>query len=189
MKFDADLVVIGAGSAGLSVAAGAVQMGARVVLIEGGEMGGDCLNTGCVPSKALIEAARRAKGAASAKNLGVYYHDLTVDYASVMRHVRETIAAIEPHDSQERFEGLGVRVIRGYAEFASKNSVRVGDETLTARRIVVATGATPIAPPINGLDTVSYFTYETFFENRNRPDHLNIIGGGPIGVEMAQADA
>ena len=189
MKFDADLVVIGAGSAGLSVAAGAVQMGARVVLIEGGEMGGDCLNTGCVPSKALIEAARRAKGAASAKNLGVSCHDVTVDYASVMRHARETIAAIEPHDSQERFEGLGVRVILGYAEFASKNSVRVGDETITARRIIVATGATPIAPPIKGLDAVSYFTNETFFENRNRPDHLIIIGGGPIGVEMAQAHA
>ena len=99
MKYDADLVIIGAGSSGLSVAAGAVQMAARVVLIEGGEMGGDCLNTGCVPSKALIEAARRAKGAASAKNLGVSYNDVTVDYASVMRHVRETIAAIEPHDS------------------------------------------------------------------------------------------
>ena len=189
MKFDADLVVIGAGSAGLSVAAGAVQMGARVVLIEGGEMGGDCLNTGCVPSKALIEAARRAKGAVSAKKLGVSCHDVSVDYASVMRHVRETIAAIEPHDSQERFEGLGVRVICGYAEFASKNSVRVGDETVTARRIIVATGATPIAPPINGLDAVSYFTNETFFETRNRPDHLIIIGGGPIGVEMAQAHA
>jgi pyruvate/2-oxoglutarate dehydrogenase complex dihydrolipoamide dehydrogenase (E3) component len=189
MKFDADLVIIGAGSAGLSFAAGAVQMGAGVVLIEGGKMGGDCLNTGCVPSKVLIEAARRAKGAASAKNLGVSCHDVTVDYASVMHHVRETIAAIEPHDSQERFEGLGVRVIRGYAEFASKNSIRVGNETVTARRIVVATGATPIAPPINGLDTVAYFTNETFFENRNRPDHLIIIGGGPIGVEMAHAHA
>ncbi len=189
MKFDADLVIIGAGSAGLSFAAGAVQMGAGVVLIEGGEMGGDCLNTGCVPSKALIEAARRAKGAASAKNLGVSCHDVTVDYASVMHYVRETIASIEPHDSQERFEGLGVRVIRGYAEFASKNSIRVGNETVTARRIVVATGATPIAPPINGLDTVAYFTNETFFENRNRPDHLIIIGGGPIGVEMAHAHA
>ena len=189
MKFDADLVVIGAGSAGLSVAAGAVQMGARVVLIEGGELGGDCLNTGCVPSKALIEAARRAKGAASAKKLGVSCHDVTVNYASVMRHVRETIAAIEPHDSQERFVGLGVRVIRGYAEFASKNSVRVGDETITARRIVVATGATPIVPSINGLDAVAYFTNETFFEIHDRPDHLIIIGGGPIGVEMAQAHA
>ncbi len=189
MKFDADLVIIGAGSAGLSFAAGAVQMGAGVVLIEGGEMGGDCLNTGCVPSKALIEAARRAKGAASAKNLGVSCHDVTVDYASVMHYVRETIASIEPHDSQERFEGLGVRVIRGYAEFASKNSIRVGNETVTARRIVVATGATPIAPPINGLDAVAYFTNETFFENRNRPDHLIIIGGGPIGVEMAHAHA
>ncbi len=189
MKFDADLVIIGAGSAGLSFAAGAVQMGAGVVLIEGGKMGGDCLNTGCVPSKALIEAARRAKGAASAKNLGVSCHDVTVDYASVMHHVRETIASIEPHDSQERFEGLGVRVIRGYAEFASKNSIRVGNETVTARRIVVATGAIPIAPPINGLDAVAYFTNETFFENRNRPDHLIIIGGGPIGVEMAQAHA
>ena len=189
MKFDTDLVVIGAGSAGLFVAAGAVQMGARVVLIEGGEMGGDCLNTGCVPSKALIEAARRAKNAASARNLGVSCHDVTVDYEKVMRHVRETISAIEPHDSQERFEGLGVRVIRGYAEFASKNSVRLGKEIIIARRIVVATGATPIAPPINGLDSAAYFTNETFFENRNRPDHLIVIGGGPIGVEMAQAHA
>ena len=189
MKFDADLVVIGAGSAGLSVAAGAVQMGARVVLIEGGEMGGDCLNTGCVPSKALIEAARCAKNAASARNLGVSCHDVTVDYEKVMRHLRETISAIEPHDSQERFEGLGVRVIRGYADFASKNSVRLGDEIIIARRIVVATGATPIAPPINGLDSAAYFTNETFFENRNRPDHLIVIGGGPIGVEMAQAHA
>lgn len=189
MKYDTDLIVIGAGSAGLSVVAGAVQMGARVVLIEGGQMGGDCLNTGCVPSKALIEAARRAEGAVSAKNLGVSCHDVMVDYALVMRHVHKTIAAIEPHDSRERFENLGVRVIRGYAEFVSKNSVRVGDETVTSRRIIVATGATPIAPPIDGLEKVNYFTNENFFENRDRPDHLIIIGGGPIGVEMAQAHA
>ncbi|MFZ8878750.1 MAG: dihydrolipoyl dehydrogenase family protein [Paracoccaceae bacterium] len=189
MKYDTDLLVIGAGSAGLSVVAGAVQMGARVVLVEGGQMGGDCLNTGCIPSKALIEAARRAEGAASAKNLGVSCQDVMVDYGIVMRHVHKTIAAIEPHDSQERFENLGVRVIRGYAEFVSRNSVRVGDETVTARRIIVATGATPIAPPIDGLERVHYFTNENFFENRDRPDHLIIIGGGPIGVEMAQAHA
>jgi len=189
MKYDTDLIVIGAGSAGLSVAAGAVQMGARVVLIEGGQMGGDCLNSGCVPSKALIEAARRAKGAASTKKLGVSCHDATVDYASVMHHVHETIAAIKPHDNQERFESLGVRVIRGYAKFVSKNSVSVSDETITARRIVVATGAKPIVPPIDGLEKVEYFTNENFFENYDRPDHLIIIGGGPIGVEMAQAHA
>lgn len=189
MKYDADLIVIGAGSAGLSVAAGAVQMGARVVLIEGGKMGGDCLNTGCVPSKALIEAARRAKSAASAEALGVSCRGVSVDYATVMRHVHQTIGAIEPHDSQERFEHLGVRVVRGYAKFASKNSVRVDEEVISGRRIIIATGAKPVSPPINGLDQVQYFTNENFFENHERPDHLMIIGGGPIGVEMAQAHA
>ena len=189
MTYDADLIIIGAGSAGLSVAAGAVQMGARVILIEGGEMGGDCLNTGCVPSKALIEAARHAKAAVAAAKLGVSCSQVAIDYASIMQHVRATIATIEPHDSQERFENLGVRVIRGYAKFTSKNAIIVENETITGRRIVVATGANAVAPPIKGLDRVSYFTNESFFENYDQPDHLIIIGGGPIGVEMAQAHA
>ena len=189
MTYDADLIVIGAGSAGLSVAAGAVQMGARVILIEGGEMGGDCLNTGCVPSKALIEAARHAKAAVAAAKLGVSCSQVEIDYASIMQHVHATIATIEPHDSQERFENLGVRVIRGYAKFTSKNAIIVENETITGRRIVVATGANAVAPPIKGLDQVGYFTNESFFENYDQPDHLIIVGGGPIGIEMAQAHA
>ena len=189
MTYDADLIVIGAGSAGLSVAAGAVQMGARVILIEGGEMGGDCLNTGCVPSKALIEAARHAKAAVAAAKLGVSCSQVAIDYASIMQHVHVTIATIEPHDSQERFENLGVRVIRGYAKFTSKNAIIVENETITGRRIVVATGANAVTPPIKGLDQVGYFTSESFFENYDQPDHLIIVGGGPVGVEMAQAHA
>ena len=189
MTYDADLIVIGAGSAGLSVAAGAVQMGARVILIEGGEMGGGWLNTGCVPSKALIEAARHAKAAVAAAKLGVSCSQVSIDYASVMQHVHATIATIEPHDSQERFENLGVRVIRGYAKFTSKNAIIVENETITGRRIVVATGANAVAPPIKGLDQVGYFTNESFFENYDQPDHLIIVGGGPIGIEMAQAHA
>ena len=189
MTYDADLIVIGAGSAGLSVAAGAVQVGARVILIEGGEMGGDCLNTGCVPSKALIEAARHAKAAVAAAKLGVSCSQVAIDYASMMQHVHATIATIEPHDSQERFENLGVRVIRSYAKFTSKNAIIVENETITGRRIVVATGANAVAPPIKGLDQVGYFTSESFFENYDQPDHLIIVGGGPIGVEMAQAHA
>ena len=189
MTYDAELIVIGAGSAGLSVAAGAVQMGARVILIEGGEMGGDCLNTGCVPSKALIEAARHAKAAVAAAKLGVSCSQVSIDYASVMQHVHATIATIEPHDSQERFENLGVRVIRGYAKFTSKNAIIVENETITGRRIVVATGANAVTPPIKGLDQVGYFTNESFFENYDQPDHLIIVGSGPIGIEMAQAHA
>lgn len=189
MTYDAELIVIGAGSAGLSVAAGAVQMGARVILIEGGEMGGDCLNTGCVPSKALIEAARHAKAAVAAAKLGVSCSQVAIDYASIMQHVHATIATIEPHDSQERFENLGVRVIRGYARFTSKNAIIVENETITGRRIVVATGANAVTPPIKGLDQVGYFTNESFFENYDQPDHLIIVGGGPIGIEMAQAHA
>ena len=189
MTYDAELIVIGAGSAGLSVAAGAVQMGARVILIEGGEMGGDCLNTGCVPSKALIEAARHAKAAVAAAKLGVSCSQVEIDYASIMQHVHATIATIEPHDSQERFENLGVRVIRGYARFTSKNAIIVENETITGRRIVVATGANAVTPPIKGLDQVGYFTNESFFENYDQPDHLIIVGSGPIGIEMAQAHA
>jgi pyruvate/2-oxoglutarate dehydrogenase complex dihydrolipoamide dehydrogenase (E3) component len=164
-------------------------MGACVILIEGGEMGGDCLNTGCVPSKALIEAARHAKAAVAAAKLGVSCSQVSIDYASIMQHVHATIATIEPHDSQERFENLGVRVIRGYAKFTSKNAIIVENETITGRRIVVATGANAVAPPIKGLDQVGYFTNESFFENYDQPDHLIIVGGGPIGIEMAQAHA
>jgi pyruvate/2-oxoglutarate dehydrogenase complex dihydrolipoamide dehydrogenase (E3) component len=179
-----DLLVIGAGSGGLSVAAGAAQMGADVILLEGGEMGGDCLNYGCVPSKALIAKAKEAKQMRDVT--GVAY---PIARADVNAHVRGTIAAIEPHDSQERFEGLGVRVLRAYGAFLDKKTVRAGDVDITARRIVIATGSRAFVPPIEGLTDVPFYTNETIFDLEDHPDHLIILGGGPIGVEMAQAHA
>lgn len=184
---DADIIVIGAGAAGLSVASGAAQMGARVVLIEAGEMGGDCLNHGCVPSKALIAAAAAAQGMREAGRFGLGVVEPEVDFAAVMDHVAEVIAGIAPHDSQERFEGLGVRVIRGHARFVDRDAVEVNGERLTARRIVVAAGSRPFVPPVPGLAETGYLTNETVFGLRERPEHLLILGGGPIGVELAQA--
>ena len=182
-----DLCVIGAGSAGLSVAAGAVQMGASVVLIEAGEMGGDCLNYGCVPSKALLASAKTAHGRGTGAELGVAPVRAEVDFAAVKDHVAATIAAIAPHDSQERFEGLGVEVIRARARFVARDAVEAGGRRITARRFVIATGSRPVLPPIPGLETVEAYTNETIFGLRARPDHLVVIGGGPIGMEMAQA--
>ncbi len=186
-RIDTDICVIGAGSGGLSVAAGAVQMGARVVLIEGGEMGGDCLNTGCVPSKALIAAAKAAHAMRSGAALGIAPVEPQIDFGAVKDHVARVIEAIAPVDSQERFEGLGVRVIRDWARFSAPNEVTAGDHVIRARRFVIATGSRALVPPIPGIDTVPYLTNETIFALRDRPDHLIIIGGGPIGMEMAQA--
>lgn len=186
-RIETDILVIGAGSGGLSVAAGAVQMGARVVMVEAGEMGGDCLNSGCVPSKALLAAAKRAwaPGQGAAFGLGVTRPE--VDYAAVMTHVQDVIATIAPVDSQERFEGLGVQVIRAWARFTSDTEVEAGEYVIKARRIVIATGGRPAVPPIPGLEAVPYLTNETLWDLRERPEHLIVIGGGPIGVEMAQA--
>ncbi|MET4103049.1 pyruvate/2-oxoglutarate dehydrogenase complex dihydrolipoamide dehydrogenase (E3) component [Roseovarius sp. MBR-78] len=186
-KLTPDLLVIGAGSGGLSVAAGAVQMGASVVLIEGHKMGGDCLNFGCVPSKALIASGKAAHAQAHASAYGVADVAPQVDYAAAKDHVAGVIAQIEPVDSQERFEGLGVRVIRDYGEFISPTEVSAGAHVISARRVVIATGSSPLVPPIPGLDNVPYETNETIFELRERPRHLLVIGGGPIGMEMAQA--
>lgn len=183
----ADLCVIGAGSGGLSVAAGAAQLGRKVVLIEKGEMGGDCLNTGCVPSKALIAAASRAHAMRSAAKYGVASVEPEVDFAIVMDHVHTAIAAIEPNDSQERFEGLGVTVLRDHATFTGPREIEAGGVSVKAKHFVIATGSAPIIPPIEGLKEAPYFTNETIFNNRILPDHLLIVGGGPIGVEMAQA--
>ena len=184
---ECDLLVIGAGAGGLSVAAGAAQMGAEVILLEGHKMGGDCLNYGCVPSKALIASAKAAHAQAHGAAFGVADVTPQVDYAAAKDHVRDVIAQIEPHDSVERFEGLGVRVIREYGAFVSDRQVRAGDHLITARRIVIATGSSPLVPPIPGLESVPYETNETLFDLRERPDHLLIVGGGPIGMEMAQA--
>ena len=182
-----DLIVIGAGAAGLSVASGAVQMGASVTLIEAGEMGGDCLNHGCVPSKTLIAAAARAHQMRDAGRFGITPVEPQVNFAAVMDHVRSVIAGIAPHDSQERFEGLGARVLRAHARFVGPRLIEVAGERLTARRIVIATGSRPFVPPIPGLDTVEYLTNETIFGLDALPGHLAILGGGPIGAELAQA--
>ena len=183
----ADICVIGAGSGGLSVAAGAAQLGRKVVLIEKHKMGGDCLNTGCVPSKALIAAAHHAHTIRAAKAFGVTAGEPLVDYAKVMDHVHSVIDAIAPHDSVERFEGLGCKVILGEAKFLDANTVEAKDTRITARRFVVATGSRAFIPPIPGLSDTPFLTNETLFENRTCPEHLVVIGGGPIGIEMAQA--
>ncbi|MDG1170588.1 MAG: FAD-dependent oxidoreductase [Sulfitobacter sp.] len=186
-RIKTDVLVIGAGSGGLSVAAGASQMGANVVLLEGHKMGGDCLNFGCVPSKALIATGKAAHAQRHGAQYGVADADGTVDYAAAKDHVADVIAQIAPVDSQERFEGFGIKVIREYGRFISPTEVQAGDTVITARRIVIATGSSPLVPPIPGLNTVPYETNETLFDLRETPEHLLIIGGGPIGMEMAQA--
>jgi pyruvate/2-oxoglutarate dehydrogenase complex dihydrolipoamide dehydrogenase (E3) component len=183
---ETDICVIGAGSGGLSVAAGAVQMGAKVVLLEGHKMGGDCLNFGCVPSKALLAAGHKAHETSQAA-FGVGGHAPEPDFGAAKDHVDAVIAEIEPVDSQERFEGLGVHVIREFGRFISETEVQAGDDVIKARRFVIATGSRPFVPPIPGLDAVPHHTNETIFDLRDRPKHLIVIGGGPIGLEMAQA--
>lgn len=182
-----DICVIGAGSGGLSVTAGAVQMGAEVVLIEKDKMGGDCLNTGCVPSKALLAAGKHAQAFRTSGPFGIKPATPNIDFAAAMAHVREVIQGIEPHDSVERFESLGVNVIKGAARFTSRNEVAVGERRIRAKRFVIATGSRATVPPIPGIDDTDYLTNETLFENSACPDHLIIVGGGPIGIEMAQA--
>lgn len=184
---DADICVIGAGSGGLSVAASTVQLGAKVVLIEKHKMGGDCLNYGCVPSKALIAAARRAHDMRTSGKFGIAPVAPQVDPAAVKAHVHSVIGAIAPNDSVERFTGLGVQVIQAHGRFRDKNTVEAGDLLIKAHRFVIATGSSPAVPPIPGLDKVPYFTNETLFENTEAMGHLIVIGGGPIGMELAQA--
>lgn len=184
---ETDLCVIGAGSGGLSVAAGAAQMGARVVLVERGKMGGDCLNSGCVPSKSLIAAAHAAHVIRSADRFGVLGQEPEVDFRRVREHVRDVIAAIAPHDSVERFQSLGVMVIQDQARFTSPGEIEAGGHRVRARRFVVATGSAPAVPSIPGLAETPYLTNESIFDLDERPSHLVVIGGGPIGIELAQA--
>ncbi len=184
---ECDICVIGAGSGGLSVAAAAAAFGVNVVLIEKHKMGGDCLNYGCVPSKALIAAGKRAHQMRAPNGFGIASHEPQIDYKAVHDHVHGVIAAIEPNDSVERFTGLGVNVIEAAARFIDKETVEAGERRIKARRFVVATGSSPLVPPIPGLDTVPYFTNETIFDNQTKIDHLLIVGGGPIGMELAQA--
>ena len=186
-QLKADLCIIGAGSGGLWVAAGAAQLGRKVVLVEKGEMGGDCLNYGCVPSKALIAAASRAEAMRTASPFGVRAAEPEIDFGAVMDHVRSVIAEIAPIDSQERFEKLGVTVIRERGTFIGRRTVKAGDAEIEAKHFIIAVGSSPFVPPIEGLGQLPYFTNETIFGNHTRPDHLIVLGGGPIGVELAQA--
>ncbi len=188
-ELKADICIIGAGSAGLSVAAGAAQMGAKVVLIEAAKMGGDCLNTGCVPSKSLLAAAKVAKVARASRRFGVTLGEPLVDFKAVHDHVHRVIAGIAPHDSVERFEGLGCTVISSRAKFTGPDTVEAGRKVIAARRFIVATGTRAAVPPIPGLKDVAFFTNESIFENTVLPRHLIVIGAGPIGCEMAQAHA
>jgi pyruvate/2-oxoglutarate dehydrogenase complex dihydrolipoamide dehydrogenase (E3) component len=187
LSYSHDVIVIGAGAGGLTAAGGCAMLGLRVALIERGEMGGDCLNTGCVPSKALIAAAHRAHDVRTAGRFGIMADKPKVDFQAVYDHVHAVIAAIAPVDSQERFEALGCEVIRGHATLTGKTSVSVNGRTLSAPRIVLAVGSRPAVPPIPGIEAVPYLTNETIFELTACPDHLMILGGGPIGMEMAQS--
>ncbi len=182
-----DLAIIGAGSGGLSVAAGASQLGAKVLLIEKHKMGGDCLNYGCVPSKALIAAAEAAQTVRTAGQFGVNGHEPAIDFAKVNAHVHSVIAAIAPNDSVERFTKLGCTVVEAAARFLSPTEIEANGQRYTARRFVVATGSKAFVPPIAGIKDVKAYTNETIFELTEAPAHLIVIGGGPIGIEMAQA--
>ncbi|MBL6958014.1 MAG: FAD-dependent oxidoreductase [Rhodospirillales bacterium] len=182
-----DLCIIGAGSGGLSVAAGASMMGASTVLIEKGKMGGDCLNYGCVPSKALLAAGHAADAVRRGGRFGISPNQPVVNGARAYGHVADTIGAIAPHDSVERFEGLGVKVVQAEGRFDGPRTVEADGFRIQARRFVVATGSRAFVPPIEGLNEVSFHTNESIFSLGAVPDHLIVIGGGPIGIEMAQA--
>lgn len=183
-----DLVVIGAGPAGLVTAAGAAGLGAKVALAETHLMGGDCLNVGCVPSKCLIASAKAAYNARNAHMFGVQVSgNIRVDFPAVMKRMRRLRASISHHDSTERYSELGVDVFLGAAAFKDNSSVQVAESTLSFRKAVVTTGTRPYIPPIEGLDTISYLTNETVFSLTEMPKRLIVLGGGPIGCELAQA--
>ena len=188
-RFDRDLVVIGAGSAGLVSSLIGATLRARVTLVERGEMGGDCLNTGCVPSKSFIRSAKLLSHIARAREFGVRRADAEFDFAEVMARVRRNIERIAPHDSVERYEGLGVECIRGEAHVDSPFAVRIGERTITTRNIVLATGAAPVVPPIPGIEEVGALTSETVWSLERLPERLVVVGGGPIGCELAQCFA
>ncbi len=188
-KFDRNLVVIGAGSAGLVSAYIAATVRAKVTLVEQHEMGGDCLNTGCVPSKALIHAARLVAQARGAKSAGVDAGEVRVDFRAVMERVQQAVATVAPHDSVERYAALGVDVRRGRARIVSPWVVEVDGQPIRTRSIVIASGAEPFVPPIQGIEDAGYLTSDTLWQLRELPSRLLVMGGGPIGCELAQAFA
>ena len=182
-----DLCVIGAGAGGLAVAAGAAQMGASVVLVERGEMGGDCLNTGCVPSKSLLAAAKLAHDGRRGSEMGIAFSPPKIDLTAVGESVARVIERLAPNDSAERFRSLGVSILHEEAKFIGRDRVRAGPNEIAARRFVIAAGSSPAVPPIPGLAETPYFTNETVFANRTIPRHLIVLGGGAVGIELAQA--
>ncbi|KZC21749.1 pyridine nucleotide-disulfide oxidoreductase, partial [Rhodanobacter denitrificans] len=188
-RFDRNLVVIGAGSAGLVSAYIAATVRAKVTLVEKQAMGGDCLNTGCVPSKALIHAARMVAQTRDAARAGVETGQARIDFRAVMERVRKAVATVAPHDSIERYRALGVDVRRGHARIVSPWVVEIDGEPISTRAIVIASGAEPLVPPIPGLAASGYLTSETLWQLRELPRHLLVLGGGPIGCELAQAFA
>ncbi len=188
-NFDYNLIAIGAGSGGLVSAYIAAAVKARVALIERDRMGGDCLNTGCVPSKALIRSAKMLAYSRRAQEFGLKRSEVTFDFADIMERVQQVIAKVEPHDSIERYTGLGVECFTGEARITSPWTVEVNGKTLTTRNIIIATGAKPFVPPIKGLDKIDYLTSDNLWELRENPGRLIVLGGGPIGSEMTQAFA
>jgi pyruvate/2-oxoglutarate dehydrogenase complex dihydrolipoamide dehydrogenase (E3) component len=186
---DYDLAVIGAGAAGLSITAVAAQLGLRVALIERDRMGGDCLNFGCVPSKALLAASHAAQAARGARRFGIHLPEPLIDWDGVREHIQGAIATIAPMDSKARFRALGATVLRGEARFVAPDALAVDGQRLSARRIVIAAGSSPAVPPIPGLDRIPFLTNTTIFDLPRRPEHLLILGGGPVGLELADAFA
>jgi dihydrolipoamide dehydrogenase len=186
-RFDTNLVVIGGGSAGLVTAYIAAAVKARVTLIEKHKMGGDCLNTGCVPSKALIRSAKFLSHISRSKEFAIDRAEADFDFAEVMQRVQDVVAKIEPHDSIERYSGLGVDVIQGEARIVSPWQVEVNGRIISAQNIVVATGARPFVPPIEGIDSVDYYTSDNLWSLRDKPQRMVVLGGGPIGSELAQS--
>ncbi len=186
-NFDRNLIVIGGGSAGLVSSLIAAAVNAKVTLIEKHKMGGDCLNTGCVPSKALIKSAKVASLIKRSNEFGINVSESNVDFSAVMERVQSVIAKIEPHDSIERFESLGVECIEGEAKITSPWTVEINGKTLSTRNIIVATGARPFVPPIKGIDQINYLTSDNLWNNRDLPKRLVVLGGGPIGCELTQA--
>ncbi len=186
-KFDYNLVVIGAGSAGLVTSYIAAAVRAKVALIEKNKMGGDCLNTGCVPSKALLRSAKMLSFAKRAREFGFQQSSVSYEFSEVMERVQRIIKKVEPHDSVKRYTQLGVDCIKGEARITSPYTVEVNGREMTTRSIVVATGARPFVPPITGIEKVTYLTSDNLWALRTLPERLIVLGGGPIGCEMTQA--
>ena len=188
-SFDRNLIVIGGGSAGLVSAYIAAAVKAKVTLIEKHQMGGDCLNTGCVPSKALIRSAKIVAQSKRAKEFGFKSIDVEFDFADIMERVQRVIETIEPHDSMERYSELGVECIQGEARITSPYTVEVNGQTLSTRAIIIATGARPFVPPIPGIDKIDYLTSDSIWNLRELPRRMVVLGGGPIGSELTQCFA